>query len=373
MVCSSREWKENLQNWARTLGFVAIGFTSAESVGGLENYLQTRKLHGLATSFEGDNFAERSGPRRVWPECRSVVALAYPLPLTSSPQPGEGVLARSAVGEDYHRILRRKLGELVELMLATGWQTEVPRVQVDTGPLVERAFALRAGVGWIGKNQLLIVPGYGSFVALALLLLDQELEPDGSIANQCGECQRCIQACPAQILGEQEFAAIRCFSFLTQSKQLSLAEGEKLGNRIFGCDTCQEVCPHNRGRLKQELELEQRQQELELEQRRKVGLELAQQADLELTEQTDLEQVQRVSLRRGVDLLELLDLTKGRFNEKYGATAAGWRGKGLLQRNAYLTLRYLGDPRLAEWVQNKGPDVPPIMRGYVAEADLFKI
>lgn len=303
------QWKMNIKRWGQELGFVSIGFTSAEPIDSLAPLLQARIDQGLSTPFEIKEIRPRIDPKAVWQCCQTVVALAYPLPYSSFPQEGEGVIARSAVGEDYHHFMNQKINRLVEIMAINDWPG-TSRRQVDTGPLVERAFAVRAGIGWIGRNQHLIIPGYGSFVALALLLLDQEIEPDHPpIPDQCGTCQRCVQACPAQILGKDPFAAKHCVSYLTQSKEvLTPEERERLGLRIFGCDTCQEACPHNKKRIEEE-------------------------------------QASSFSLRRGVDLLDTLNLTKGEFQRRFKATAAGWRGKGVLQRNAFLALRNQQDGR----------------------------
>jgi Uncharacterized Fe-S protein len=288
---------------------------------------------GLAAPFENQAIQERIDPQVNWPACQTVVALAYPLPYTLPPKEGEGVIARSAVGEDYHCFLDDKINALSQCMLNKNWPGSF-RWQVDTGPLVERAFAVRAGLGWIGRNQHLIIPGYGSFVALALLLLDQGIDPDHCIPiqNQCGACQRCVEACPAQIIGKDPFAAKHCVSYLTQSKEvLNFEERRRLGLRIFGCDTCQEVCPHNQKRLQMEQELSSS------------------------------------SPRRGVDLLETLNLTKGEFQKCFKSTAAGWRGKGVLQRNAFLALGNGQDRRYELWLTEREKDgqVPPIIRPYL--------
>jgi len=168
----------------------------------------------------------------------------------------------------------------------------------------ERAFAGKAGIGWIGRNQQLIVPGWGSFVALGLLLLDREFEesypPDQY--EGCGVCRNCIEACPAQILGKELFAARDCVSYLTQSKgPLSPEEGKRLGLNIYGCDLCQEVCPYNRQRIEEESAIS-------------------------------------FSLHRGVDLTRLAQISKNTFQKDFGHTAAGWRGRKTLQRNALQAL-----------------------------------
>lgn len=324
-------WKTNIKRWGQELGFLSIGFSTAQPIDGLASLLRARFTQGLSTPFEIKEIKSRIDPKAGWQCCQTVVALAYPLPYSSFPQEGEGVIDRSAVGEDYHQFMDHKINRLVEIMAINDWPGTT-RWQVDTGPLVERAFAVRAGIGWIGRNQHLIIPGYGSFVALALLLLDQEIEPDHPpIPDQCGTCQSCVQACPAQILGKDPFAAKHCVSYLTQSKEvLTPEECERLGLRIFGCDTCQEACPHNKQRIEEE-------------------------------------HASSSSLRRGVDLLDTLNLTKGEFQRRFKATAAGWRGKGVLQRNAFLALRNLQDGRCKLWLAERENEqlVPPIITPYI--------
>ncbi|TGE38921.1 tRNA epoxyqueuosine(34) reductase QueG [Desulfosporosinus fructosivorans] len=326
------QWKTKIKRWGQELGFVSIGFTTAEPINSLVPLLEARIDQGVSTPFESKEIKSRIDPKEGWHCCQTVVALAYPFPYASIPQEGKGVIARSAVGEDYHHFMEQKINHLVEIMANNDWPGTI-RLQVDTGPLIERAFALRAGIGWIGRNQNLIIPGYGSFVALALLLLDQAIEPDHpSMLDQCGTCLRCVQACPAQILGKDPFAAKHCVSYLTQSKEvLTPEECERLGLRVFGCDTCQEVCPHNQTRIEEELAFSS-----------------------------------DAKLQRGVDLMVTLNLTKGEFQRHFKATAAGWRGKGVLQRNAFLALRNLQDGRSREWLNERENDqtVPPIITPY---------
>lgn len=340
---ADRMWKEKLKNLAQALGFVAAAFTSAEPVREIEDLLLGRFKDKTATPFEEKEIRLRIDPQAVWQDCRSVMALAYPLPLSLPPIQGEGVMSRSAVGEDYHHVLRRKLETLVHTLRQDGWPFQEPRIQVDTGPLVERALALRAGIGWVGKNQQLIIPGYGSFVALGLLLLDADIPPDEKLPNLCGDCRRCMEACPAQVLGYKNFAANQCLSYLTQSKEvLTDSQAESLNQRIFGCDSCQEACPHNQKRLMEENSLDSH--------------------NASPWKGNDEEH-----LRRGVDLGKLLKLTKGEFNQHYRHTAAGWRGKGILQRNAFLAMRNRNDTRLEEWLNKheESGTVPPIINPYL--------
>lgn len=338
------QWKKNIKLWAGELGFISVGFTTAEPIHSLAPILQARIDHKVMTPFESKEIMKRIDPQAVWQDCQTVVVLAYPLPLSVPPHEGEGIIARSAVGEDYHRVTSQKIKQLIKTMLYNSWTGSL-RFQVDTGPLVERAFATRAGIGWIGRNQQLIIPGYGSFVVLALLLLDQQIRPDeSSIPGECGICKKCIQACPAKIIGREPFAANKCVSYLTQSKEvLTPEESQRQGLRIFGCDNCQEVCPHNQKRLKEE--------------------QLS-------TDPVACQSTVPTPISRGVNLLETLNLTKGDFIKRYKVTAAGWRGKGVLQRNAFLALRNVHVSRSDQWLKDREKDksVPPMIMPYLQDS-----
>lgn len=329
------KWKDQIRDWAGNLGFIRMGFTGTEGVPELARALVQWEKQGFVTPFVSYSALERTEPQALWSACKTVAVVAYPLPVSRPSLAGEGKLARSAAGEDYHGLVKRQLERLTALMENAGWPGEIGPIQVDVGPLNERAFAARAGVGWIGRNHQLIVPGYGSFVALGLLLLDQVLPADAPVSPHCGECRRCETACPAQILGEFPFPGGRCLSYLTQSKEpLSSAQAQQLGTRIFGCDTCQEACPHNQRRLQ-------------------------------------WERTARAEAAQGVDLMEILCLTRSGFQARFAATAAGWRGKGLLRRNALIALVNSRDGRLSPWLRSKegkkASGFSPLLRPYLPE------
>jgi epoxyqueuosine reductase len=195
----------------------------------------------------------RADPRLILPECQSILVLAIPY---SKPQPDNagdeprGRIAAYAWGEDYHLILPERLKALVGFIEAQVGHPIPNRWYTDTGPLLERELAQRAGLGWIGRNTCLINPRSGSYFLLAEILLGITLEPDIPFeTDQCGTCTRCLDACPTQcILPDRTIDARRCISYLTIELKGDIPPGLRAGldGWVFGCDICQVVCPWNR-------------------------------------------------------------------------------------------------------------------------------
>ncbi len=199
----------------------------------------------------------RAYPREILPECRSVLVLAmrYPAPPRFEPKgkrsiSPHGTIAAYAWGEDYHSVIAERLSKLVEFITSQVGHPISNRWYADTGPVLERELAQRAGLGWIGKNTCLISPGQGSYFFLAEVLLGVELEPDQPFtADRCGTCQRCLTACPTGcILPDRTLDARRCISYLTIELKGAIPPELRplLGMLVFGCDICQQACPWNR-------------------------------------------------------------------------------------------------------------------------------
>jgi epoxyqueuosine reductase len=192
----------------------------------------------------------RSDPKQILPECRSILVLAIPYNPPSPAEDGRLNIASYAQGDDYHDIIPPRLQSIVEFIETQVGHPIPNRYYTDTGPILERDLAQRAGLGWIGKNTCLINPKAGSYFLLAEILLGIELEPDNPITtDHCGTCTRCITACPtACILPNRTLDARRCISYLTIELKDDIPPELRplMKDWIFGCDICQQVCPWNR-------------------------------------------------------------------------------------------------------------------------------
>ncbi len=244
------------------MGFDLVGIARAGPIGDPGYYAQW-----LAAGYHGTmDYLRRSGdarhdPRRLLPGARSVIctAVSYHRPSNPSPAPIHGVgspepprsagrIAQYARGVDYHRVLRRMLEALDARMRQSLRGEFESRVYVDTGPLLERQLAAAAGLGWIGKNTLLLHARLGSFLVLGELLSTLELEPDQPVADHCGSCTRCLDACPPRaFLAPYRMDASRCVSYLTIEHRGPIPDELRpaVDDWIYGCDVCQDVCPFN--------------------------------------------------------------------------------------------------------------------------------
>ncbi|MGB3940567.1 MAG: tRNA epoxyqueuosine(34) reductase QueG [Candidatus Manganitrophaceae bacterium] len=255
---------EEIKSIALALGFHRVGITSADPVKEAGRQFSEWLADGFAAemTYLSKSPEIRSDPRRRFPEAKSMICLAlnyYQSPpqtfgkefgtteQTPSADQSKGKIARYAWGEDYHTVIEEKLAELIIAIEVRGGRCW--KGYVDHGPLLERAFAERAGIGFVGKNTLLITPNYGSWVFLAEVVTDLSLEIDRPAVSECGACRRCLDACPTGALTEPfRLDARRCLSYLTIENKGPIPEEylTRMEGWLFGCDLCQEVCPFNR-------------------------------------------------------------------------------------------------------------------------------
>lgn len=335
------ELQQELIAYAHSIGIDKIGFASADPFTELKNRLRRQQEQGFQSGFEEANIEKRTEPTLLMHDVQSIVAIAiaYPSKMENAPagKKGErrGIFCRASWGTDYHTVLRDKLKQLESWL-----QEKVPNVKiesmVDTGALSDRAVAERAGLGWSGKNTSIITPEFGSYVYLGEMLTNIPFEPSVPMEDQCGDCQLCIDVCPTGAIVEAgTLNSKKCIAFLTQTKDFLPNEYRtKIGNRLYGCDTCQTVCPKNKGKIN--------------------WLHEEFQPDPEIAKPL---------------LKPLLTMSNREFKEKFGHVSGSWRGKKPIQRNAILALAHFKEQDATfELIQLLKTDERPVIRGTAAWA-----
>lgn len=252
MIDSIQNRTQFVREEAMKLGFEDVGFAQA---GKLSDHA-TKLTEWLKKGYQGEmhymanHFDKRTDPRSLVEGAKTVISLSYNY-FTKEDQsdPEAPVLSKYAFGRDYHKVLKKKLYSLLRL-IQPALHIVNARAFVDSGPVLERAWAQRSGIGWIGKNTMLIHPKRGSYFFLCELIVDVELVYDEPIADHCGRCRRCIDACPTNAIqpGGYVLDGSKCISYATIEKKGDIPDSfkGKMEKRVFGCDICIEVCPWNK-------------------------------------------------------------------------------------------------------------------------------
>ncbi len=251
--------EQKIKAEAFRLGFSLCGITTPDIMGEFpryESWLVKGLNAGMSYLSMQYHRSSRKDPHSMMSNVRSIISLAYPYPLHSSGDLStteKCFVAGYATGRDYHLELPEKLSFLVKYIEALYQQTVDHRIFTDSSPILERELASRAGLGWIGKNSLLINPVIGSSFLLAELFIDLELAPDVPFSDdKCGTCQRCLTACPTKCINpDRTIDSNRCLSYNTIENKLQISTdiADKLAPWVFGCDICQMVCPWNKNRV----------------------------------------------------------------------------------------------------------------------------
>ena len=333
--------KKEVIEYSKEIGIDKIGFTSADMFEELKQRLVTQQELGYQSGFEEPDIEKRVNPIKLLPKATSIIsiALAYPSKMKNAPRSTKedrrGIFCRASWGKDYHDVLRDRLTKLEAFL-----KEKLPEVQVksmvDTGELSDRAVAERAGIGWSGKNCSIITPEFGSYVYLGEMITNIPFPPDQPIEDQCGSCTKCLDVCPTGALVQGgQLDSSKCIAFLTQTKGfLPEQYRTKIGNRIYGCDTCQTVCPKNKGK------------------------------DFHFHEEMEPDpEIAKPKLK------PLLTISNREFKEKFDHISGSWRGKKPLQRNAILALAHFKDTTaLDDLIQVMHNDPRPVIRGTAAWA-----
>jgi epoxyqueuosine reductase len=326
--------KEKIRQRALELGFDDCRFTTADvpaSAGQFQNWL-AEKRHGEMAWLER-TAPKRTTPQKVLPGAKSIIVLtasyAVENPKSEIRNPKSGLVARYARFDDYHDVLGGRLKQLTRFVNQLGGAKTHSLWQVDTGPLLERDFAQRAGLGFIGKHTNLISRRFGNWILLGEIITTLKLEPDAPEKNHCGNCARCIEACPTRAISAPfQLDARRCISYLTIELKGSIPVDLRpaIGHRLFGCDDCLAACPWNRFA--------------------REGQMMKARAHLELN---------------APDLMELLQLDEAGFKSRFAGTPIlRTKRRGLL-RNVCVALGNTGDASALHALSQAAKDSEPLI------------
>lgn len=330
------QFKREVIQYAKTIGIDAIGFTHAEPFSDFKLKLIEHYKHGRQSGFETGTIEERSEPKRSLPSAKSIISIAvgYPNKLPNAPKSksGErrGMFARASWGMDYHKLLRARLEKLEEFIKSRLPEVEM-KSMVDTDVLSDREVARRSGLGYMGKNCFVINPDLGTFHYIGEMLTSFPFPPDEELIDSCGDCNICVDRCPTSaLLGDGNIDATRCLSFVSQTKGfLSEEFKKKLGNRLYGCDTCQQVCPRNKG--------------------------------INITHHDDI--VLEPEILKP-ELTSLLEISNREFKDTYGHLSGVWRGKKPIQRNAIIALAHFKERGAIDILKRVAENDPrPVIKG----------
>lgn len=334
-----RDLKKDVIEYSRKIGIDKIGFTSPAPFTELKNRLLRQQELQFQSGFEEPDIEKRVRPDLIFDKPQSIIAIAVAYPskmrvrVVSKKGERRGIFCRASWGQDYHHILRKKL-KMLEDYIASKVPEAKFKSMVDTGELVDRAVAERAGIGWSGKNCSIITPEFGSYVYLGEMITNLPFEPDSPIEDQCGTCTKCLEACPTGALVQGgQLNSQRCIAFLTQTKGFLPEEfREKIGNRLYGCDSCQTACPINKGK------------------------------DFHFHSETEPDPEIAKPL-----LKPILHISNRDFKEKFGPVSGSWRGKKPIQRNAVIALaHYKDESAVPDLIKVMKEDPRPVLRGTAA-------
>lgn len=333
--------KENIIEYSKKIGIDKIGFASVDVFTELKQRLIEQEKLNYSSGFEKGTIEERTEPKRHLQGAKSIIsiALAYPSRIPNPPKSTKGnrrgIFCRASWGEDYHHVLRERLEKLAEYIQSKDPHFQY-KIMVDTGELSDRAVAERAGIGFSGKNTMIITKEFGSFVYLGEMITNIPFPPDQRVEESCGDCRICLDACPTGALVQGgQLNAQKCLAYITQTKDYVPEHLiEKIGTRVYGCDTCQAVCPWNKG------------------------------IDFHLHEEFEPEPEVAKPL-----LKPMLTMSNREFRETFGHVSGFWRGKKPLQRNAIIGLAHYKDETAVDLlIDVLEKDVRPVIRGTAAYA-----
>lgn len=295
--------KEQIIKFCNSLGLDLVGFTKCRVFWELESFFKYRKNMNLENEFEEKEINKRINPNLLMDQGKTIISIAFPY-IYNLHLNDEFYFSKYTISQDYHRVIRNYLNKIVNFIESLGGNA---LAFVDSNSLPERYIAKLCGIGFIGKNNMVITEEYGSFIFLGEIITDLEMEESKELNISCGNCNACISKCPTKSVNENHCNPNICLSYITQKKYIEDKWFEKLNGRIFGCDSCQLACPYNK----------------------KIKF-------------SNLKEFKPLVYMEHINLEQLIMMDNKVFNEKYKITSCGWRGKNMLQRNALInyTVKY---------------------------------
>jgi len=289
--------KEEIIKFCNSLGLDLVGFTKCRVFWELESFFEYRKNINLENEFEEKDINKRINPNLLMNQGKTIISIAFPYIYNLRPN-GEFYFSRYTRGEDYHKVIKSYLDKISDFIKDMGGTASA---FADSNPLPERYIAKLSGIGFIGKNNMIITEKYGSFVFLGEIITDLELEESRQLNISCGHCNKCFSKCPTASINEKQCNPNICLSYITQKKHIEDKWFKKLNGRIFGCDSCQMECPFNKN-----------------------------------IKFSNLEGFKPFEYMENINLEQIIMMDNKDFNEKYKITSCGWRGKNVLKRNALI-------------------------------------
>ncbi|MHC1720275.1 MAG: tRNA epoxyqueuosine(34) reductase QueG [Clostridiaceae bacterium] len=327
------DYKASIKDYCSSMGLEVTGFSKCRIYSELTSCLQERQDNYARNEFEEKDITKRINPLLYMEDGKTVVSIAFPyfhgMECNSG---GKAFFSKYTLGMDYHRALPEYLKKICDHIKSLGGKAEY---FTDSNALPERYIAYQSGIGFMGKNNMLITKKYGSYVFLGEIITNLEIETDKPMEIGCGSCSICLDACPTDSLEKKNPNV--CLSYITQKKVLCDECLKQLDGRLFGCDTCQDVCPFN-----------------------------------SKIEKSPLECFKPYEFMCDVSLEKLILMGNNEFKEKYKKTSSGWRGKGILQRNALINL-FISNPNAKSIINAEALNSPKLRDIYNRLLSIFKL
>ena len=296
--------KEDIINYCTSLGIDSVGFVACRKFNELESFYKYRKENNLENEFEEKEIQKRIDSSEWFEGGKTIVSIAFPY-LSLEKDCTDNGFSLYTQGTDYHVVVNKYLGEIEKIIESYGGKS---KSFVDSNTLPERYLAFISGVGFIGKNNLIITKKHGSYVFLGEIVTDLEFYDEDKRSfdeinafKECGDCNICYEECPTKAINKVRKNCNICLSYITQKKDLEDWEIVKLDGRMFGCDSCQLKCPYNRD-----------------------------------AEKTSIEEFKVMDFMNECNDEFIINMNNGEFKSTFKRTSCGWRGKNILKRNAFI-------------------------------------